>query len=59
VSCALQVRSGFGYDSADNLCIEMTKAIPTTLACNTSMSVDVKPSLVPLVLTESAPVLEP
>jgi hypothetical protein len=59
VSCALQVRLGFRYDSADNLCIEITEAIPTTLACNTSVSADVEPSLAPLVLTESAPVLEP
>jgi hypothetical protein len=59
VSCALQVRSGFGYDSADNLYIEMTEAIPTTLACDTSVSTDVKPSPAPLALTKSAPVLEP
>jgi hypothetical protein len=37
----------------------MTEAIPTTLACDTSVSADVEPSPAPLALTESAPVLEP
>jgi hypothetical protein len=59
VSCILQVRLGFGYDSANNLCIEITKAIPTTLACDTSVSADIEPSPAPLALTESAPILEP
>ena len=56
--CVSQVRSGFGYDSADN-CIEMTEEALVTPACDTPVFVNVEPSLAPLALTESVPVLEP